>query len=185
MGIPINRYERLNEDEECKRIRFCKNCSKNVRLPHYCSWRYNENGLKEYIKEDGQKEEKKTVPTTKLLEKNFSPMIIRKYQGFGWPLFIAIICDEDLSDLDSIVNSFVHIANPKHLNGIQDIRNFCGNLSQVIIDEYNERNYGCVEGVAVIAYWDKCVCSSLYGDFMTHTSCRIELFSLLNMLPHV
>ena len=34
-------------------------------------------------------------PVTQLLEKNLAPMIIRKYQGFGWPLFVAIICDQD------------------------------------------------------------------------------------------
>lgn len=127
----------------------------------------------------------KPEPVTQLLEKNFAPLILRKYQSFGWPLFVAVICDLDLSLLDDGVMYFVKKHNPKHLNGIQDIRNFCGGLSQYIVDDYNEIKFGSVEGVAVIAYWDKCCCSSLYGDFMTHTSCRIELFGLLNMLPHV
>jgi hypothetical protein len=127
----------------------------------------------------------KPEPVTQLLEKNHSPMIIRKYQSFGWPLFVAIICDQDLSSLDDHVIYYVNSCNPKHLNGIQDIRNFCGGLSEFVVHEFDNIKFGSVEGVAVIAYWDKCVCSSLYGDFMTHTSCRIELFSLLNMMPHV
>jgi hypothetical protein len=132
-----------------------------------------------------QEDENKPEPVTQLLEKNCAPMIIRKYQSFGWPLFVAIICDQDLSSLDDAVMYFVKKHNPKHLNGIQDIRDFCGGLSNYILQELNDKKFGSAEGVAVIAYWDKCVCSSLYGDFMTHTSCRIELFSLLNMLPHV
>jgi hypothetical protein len=127
----------------------------------------------------------KLEPVTQLLEKNKAPMIIRKYQSFGWPLFIAIICDLDISSLDECVMYFVRKNDPNDLNGIQEIRNFCGNLSDYVIKEYNDVKFGSVEGVAVIAYWDKCVCSSLYGDFMNHTSCRIELFSLLNMLPHL
>jgi hypothetical protein len=127
----------------------------------------------------------KAEPVTQLLEKNHSPLILRKYQAFGWPLFVAIICDQDLGQLDEAVMYFVKKHNPKALNNIQDMRNWCGGLSDYLIEEYNGIKFGSVEGVAVIAYWDKCCCSSLYGDFMTHTSCRIELFSLLNMLPHV
>lgn len=127
----------------------------------------------------------KAKPVTKLLYKNFSPMIIRKYQSFGWPLFIAIICDQNLDNLDNIVMEFTQDCDPDDINGIQGLRDFCGNLSQYLIDTFDEVKYGSVEGVAIISYWDKCVCSSLYGDFMTHTSCRIELFSLLNMMPHV
>jgi len=127
----------------------------------------------------------KAEPVTQLLEKNHAPLILRKYQAFGWPLFVAIICDQDLSLLDDAVMYYVKKHDPKHLNNIQDMRNWCGGLSDYLIEEYNGIKFGSVEGVAIIAYWDKCCCSSLYGDFMTHTSCRIELFSLLNMLPHV
>jgi len=148
----------------------------------------DEHNSKNQLKDFGEISEddtNKPEPVTQLLEKNHSPMIIRKYQSFGWPLFVAIICDLDLSSLDAAVMYFVKKHNPQHLNSIQDFRDFCGDLSDYIIREYNDMKFGSVEGVAVIAYWDKCVCSSLYGDFMTHTSCRIELFSLLNMLPHV
>jgi hypothetical protein len=98
---------------------------------------------------------------------------------------VAIICDQDLSSLDDAVMYFVKKHNPKHLNGIQDIRNFCGNLSNYIIQELNDKKFGCAEGVAVIAYWDKCLCSSLYGDSMTHGQCRLELFTLLNMMTQM
>ena len=132
-----------------------------------------------------EQEDKKPEAVTQLLQKNFSPMIIRKYQTFGWPMFIAIICDLDLGDIDHVVQDFAMTHSASHLVNVQDFRDYCGTLSQHIIDHYNGIKYGSVEGVAVIGYWDKCVSSSLYGDFMTHTSCRIELFSLLNMLPHV
>lgn len=133
----------------------------------------------------GKIDTNKKEPVTQLLEKNNAPMILRKYQALGWPLFVGIICDQDLSSLDEAVMYFLKKQNPKHLNNIQDMRNFCGGLSDYLLQEFNEIKFGSVEGIAVIAYWDKCCCSSLYGDFMTHTSCRIELFSLLNILPHV
>ncbi len=127
----------------------------------------------------------KPEPVTQLLEKNHAPMIIRKYQSFGWPLFIAIICDQDLGTLDDHIMRFIKQHNPKHLNNIQDLRNLCGALSDHVIEGYNEVKFGSVEGVAVVAYWDKCCCSSLYGDFMTHQQCRLELFTLLNMMTNV
>lgn len=153
----------------------------NAKPEVYQGKKFTKKDLDEAWEDDTNKIE----PVTQLLKKNFAPMIIRKYQSFGWPLFIAIICDLDLSSLDDAVMYFVKKHDPTHLNSIQDMRDFCGGLSQYIIDDYNGIKFGSVEGVAVIGYWDKCVCSSLYGDFMTHTSCRIELFSLLNMLPHV
>jgi hypothetical protein len=141
---------------------------------------------KKHFSDEGEPDTNKPEAVTQLLQKNFSPMIIRKYQTFGWPMFIAIICDLDLGDIDDVVQYFASSNSASHLVvNVQDFRDYCGALSQCIIDHYNGIKYGSVEGVAVIGYWDKCVCSSLYGDFMTHTSCRIELFSLLNMLPHV
>ena len=132
-----------------------------------------------------QPDTKKPEPVTQLLEKNHAPMIIRKYQSFGWPLFVAIICDQDLGTLDDAVMFFVKKHNPKHLNNIQDLRDFCGGLSDYVIREFNDVKFGSVEGVAVIAYWDKALCSSLYGDFMTHHQCRTELFTLLNMMTNM
>lgn len=40
---------------------------------------------------------------TRLLDKNWSPLIVRKYQMEGWPLYIGIICDANLNDLDKLV----------------------------------------------------------------------------------
>ncbi len=127
----------------------------------------------------------KAEPVTQLLEKNHAPMIIRKYQSFGWPLFIALICDQDLGKLDDIVMEYVKRHNPKHLNNIQDLRNFAGGLSDHVLEFYHDIKFGSVEGVAVVAYWDKCFCSSLYGDFMTHGQCRLELFTSLNMMTNI
>lgn len=133
----------------------------------------------------GIPDEGRKKPVTKLLGKNHSPMIIRKFQGFGWPLFVALICDQDLEDLDEVVTGFIQDCDEIQLNNIQMLRDFNGSLSQVLVDHYNEKKYGCVEGVAVISYWDKCLCSSLYGDHMTHHQCRTELFTLLNMMTQM
>jgi hypothetical protein len=125
--------------------------------------------------------------STRLLDKNWSPLIVRKYQMAGWPLFISLICDANLNDLDKVVYK-IHEETKTHgfLNGgIQDARNYCGYMSDRIIEHYNNIKEGCVEGVAVVWYIDKCFISSLYGDFMVHASCKTELFQIINTLPHI
>ena len=125
-----------------------------------------------------------TVNTsTRLLDKNYSPLLVRKYQMKGWPMFVGLICDESLSDLDDVVHEFED--SQKEKDDIQWCRNFCGALSDVLIKHYNSKKRGCVEGVAVIWYTDKCFISSLWGDFMTHASCKQELFAIINTLPHI
>jgi hypothetical protein len=121
---------------------------------------------------------------TRLLDKNYSPLIVRKYQMYGWPLFISLICDISLSDLDSVVMTFKREAG-KPGDDIQGIRNWVGALSQYITDHYEEKKEGSVEGTAVIWYVDKMFVSSLYGDFMVHASCKQELFAIINTLPHI
>jgi hypothetical protein len=125
--------------------------------------------------------------STRLLDKNWSPLIVRKYQALGWPLFIGLICDANLSDLDNIIYKAIDEAQAGGLiaNDIQAARNFVGFLSDILIQHYDEKKRGCVEGVAVLAYWDKCFISSLYGDFMVHASCKQELFSIIQTLPHI
>ena len=125
--------------------------------------------------------------TTRLLEKNWSPLVVRKYQALGWPLYIGVICDANLSDLDSVVYESIEQAEVAGFvaNDIQAARNFCGYLSDKLKDHYNSVKIGCVEGLAVLAYWDKCFISSLFGDFMTHGSCKQELFSIINVLAHI
>lgn len=135
----------------------------------------------------GTQEEGRPKTVTQLINKNQAPMIIRKYQGFGWPLFVAVICDQDLSYLDTLVTNFVKScdSNKAAMNNIQMFRDFCGTLSDRIVEHYNDMKYGSVEGVAVVSYWDKILCSSLYGDHMTHSQCRLELFMLLNMMTNM
>ncbi len=125
--------------------------------------------------------------STKLIDKSYSPLIIRKYTRLGFPFYIAMICDVSLSDLDEVVHSFVSEAEKLGLiqNDIQQIRNFTGWLSDQICKHYNQVKVGCVEGVAVIYYVDKMMVSSLFGDFMNHYSCRLELYTLLNMMCHI
>ena len=131
------------------------------------------------------KDDSKT--STRLLDKQWSPLIVRKYQAFGWPLFIGLICDASLSDLDEVVYKAIDEAKENGMveNDIQSQRNFCGFLSEKITNHYDSVKRGCVEGIAVLAYWDKSFCSSLYGDFMVHASCKQELFSIIQTLPHI
>ena len=124
--------------------------------------------------------------STRLLDKNYSPLIVRKYMslGRGWPLFIGLICDVSLSNLDDVVYGFKDQYGELQ-DDIQWVRNFCGALSDHIIQTYEATKPGCVEGVAVLWYVDKMFCSSLWGDFMVHASCKQELFAIINTLPHI
>ena len=99
-------------------------------------------------------------------------------------MFVSLICDADLSDLDQVVNA-AEEAHGEINEDIQSVRNWCGFLSDYIVEHYNKEKKGVTEGVAVIWYVDKCFVSSCYGDLMTHTKCAIELYSILNMLPHI
>ena len=127
------------------------------------------------------------LTATRLLDKNWSPLVVRKYQIEGWPMFVGMICDVNLNDLDEVVHKSVQKAkNVNFVNGsIQGSRNTCGLISDSLIEHYNRIKKGCVEGVAVIWYVDKCFISSLHGDFMVHLSCKLELFQIINTLPHI
>ena len=122
--------------------------------------------------------------STRLLDKNYSPLIVRKYQIHGWPLFVSLICDVSLSDLDKVVLAYEKLMG-KPTDDIQDIRNWCGKLSDYLCTYYNNIKHGSIEGVAIIWYVDKMFVSSLYGDFMVHASCKQELFAIINTLPHI
>lgn len=123
------------------------------------------------------------MTNTKLIEKNYSPLIVRKYMVQGWPTYVSLICDVSLSDLDDVVNKVV--SQYLFEDDIQTLRNFCGDLSDTIVNHYNSIKQGCVEGVAVLSYFDKLFISSLYGDFMCHASCKQELFAIIQTLPHI
>jgi len=140
---------------------------------------------KEKVERTGSMDDSKV--TTRLLEKNYSPLIVRKYMAEGWPLYVGLICDVSLSDLDVV---FWGVFNECKKSGllqqdIQAIRNITGIISDRIISHYDSIKSGCVEGVAVLWYVDKTFVSSLWGDFMTHLSCKTELYSIINTLPHI
>uniref|UniRef100_A0A6M3LFI2 Uncharacterized protein n=2 Tax=viral metagenome TaxID=1070528 RepID=A0A6M3LFI2_9ZZZZ len=120
---------------------------------------------------------KKSEVFTKLVDKHYSPLVIRKYTHWGFPIYIGLIADNDLSNLDDLVRNFMsEKAVDGWVNDIQKLRNLAGAFTEFLVDSY-ERS----EGVAVVFYVDKMFVSSLYGDFMNHTACRIEFYSLLTM----
>lgn len=120
---------------------------------------------------------------TRLLDKNWSPLFVRKYQVKGWPLYIAMICDLNVDDIDQVVNKAMK--DFQLVEGIQSLRNLCGFLSDRLYQHYDEIKTGAVEGIAVLLYADKCFISSLYGDFMTHGNCKLELFSIVNTMTQI
>lgn len=128
-----------------------------------------------------------SLTATRLLDKNWSPLIVRKYQMEDWPLYIGIICDCNLNDLDNVIYDATEEARAAgFLNGnIQDVRNYVGFISDKVKEHYNNIKRGSVEGVAVLWYVDKMFCSSLAGDFMVHYSCKMELYQIINTLPHI
>ncbi len=124
---------------------------------------------------------------TRLLDKNWSPLIVRKYQMKGWPMYVGIICDANLNDLDELIYSLTETAEDLNMfdGNIQGIRNYCGFLSDGIVNHYNNIKKGVAEGVIICYYVDKMFTSSAYGDFMTHEKCAMEFYSILNMMPHI
>lgn len=165
---------------------FKREIGKEAKCPFCCS---TEVALASLFSKDGLPNVKLTVATeqnspqalTRLTEKQHSPLIIRKITKFGFPIYVAIITDDNLDDFDQTIIGVIkpRIAKWKG-DSIQDHRNLTG----VLVDALVER-YGKTEGVAVIFSIDKTLISSLYGDFMTHPACRVELFGLLNMSCHV
>jgi len=124
-----------------------------------------------------QRKNTNASPLTKLTGKHYSPLIIRKYTKWGFPLFVALITDDDLSDLDDQVLRFMDSQCPYgDVKGIQDVRDLAGALTDFLTSYYNK-----VEGAGVVVYADKMFVSSLFGDFMTHLQCKYELYSLLQM----
>ena len=122
---------------------------------------------------------------TRLLGKEYSPMIIRKSNTFGFPLYVGIICDLNLDDFDEAI---FHAIGPVSLSespSIQELRNVTGIISEYVKNWYNAKKEGSVEGVAVILYADKIFISSLWGDFMNHNMCRMELYQALNFMTQV
>lgn len=114
----------------------------------------------------------KAEPKTRLVGKEYSPLVIRRY---SLPIltFVALITDDNLDDLDDVVSGFFDSTDTP--NSIQGMRNVTGQLSEILTKKYPK-----TEGVAVIIQADKCTISSLAGDFMNHHQCKAELYFLLN-----
>jgi len=114
----------------------------------------------------------KNKPNTKLVGKEYSPLIIRRY---SLPIltFVALITDDNLDSLDDVVNGFFDQAELP--NTIQGMRDVAGKLSEILTKKYPK-----TEGAAVILQADKMTISSLAGDFMNHHQCKMELYFLLN-----
>ena len=120
---------------------------------------------------------KNLKPKTRLIGKEFSPLIIRRY---SMPVlhFVAMISDHNLDGLDDNVDEYFK-EHPMQ-ESIQAVRNSAGGLADFLYKKYPR-----TEGVAVILQVDKMTVSSLSGDFMNHTACRIELYNLLTFATGV
>jgi len=154
---------------------------------------YNKNQFESNELEIGEMEQNKrygmddSKVATKLIDKNCSPMIVRKYTRLGFPLYIHLICDEDLSDLDTVVHDVIDLAVKSDVikNDIQSLRNFTGFMSDSINKYYDTKKRGCVESLGIIYYVDKMMISSLQGDCMNHDSCRRELYECINIMTKI
>jgi len=146
---------------------------------------YSKNNMGQHANQGFTRDDSKT--TTRLLYKNWSPMIVRKYYVSNWPCYIGLITDCNLNDLDQVVMNIINDAEKYgFLDGnIQSCRNFCGFMSDEIDKHYDSIKKGSVEGISIAWYVDKCFISSLSKDYMVHKSCRDEFYSILKILPHI
>lgn len=120
---------------------------------------------------------------TQLSEKNHCPMVVRRYSKWGPPIFIGVIADDDLSDLDDTVVAFMNqessVAAWKSHN-LQRMRNLAGNLSERLIKQYPR-----MEGLGVLLVIDKGFIASLHGDFMSHQQCKQEWIGYLQLATNL
>jgi len=168
----------------------------NTTMKHYCvGKKLNIKGEKEMNDEtiekrnlgDGRYGLEDDKVATKLLDKSYSPMIIRKYTRIGFPLYIHMICDANLDNLDTLVHDCIDYCREHNIlsNSIQSLRNFTGVLSEWLNNHYDGVKRGCVESLGVIFYCDKMIISSLQGDCMNHESCRQEMYDCLNLMTKI
>jgi hypothetical protein len=118
---------------------------------------------------------------TRLTQKAYSPLVIRKITKYGFPIYVGIITDDNLDTLDECILEFME----QHLDlwksdSIQDKRQLAGMMTDHITSAF-----GKTEGVAVTLYIDKTCISSLFGDFMNHHQCKLEYYTLLLMGTNV
>jgi len=121
--------------------------------------------------------------STKIIGKEYSPLTVRKYTNLrnlnGIPVFVAIITDDNLEGLDDIVHSYAN-GLQYSLSTIQDFRRFAGGLTETLSQIYKR-----AEGIAVVVFPDKAAVASLWGDFMNHLHCRMELYFIINTMWHL
>jgi hypothetical protein len=118
---------------------------------------------------------------TKLVDKHYSPLIFRKYTRWGFPIYVSIISDNDLSDFDDAVVTFMEEnKSVGWVNNIQKLRNLAGAMTEHLIEHYDR-----TEGVGIVFYVDKMFISSLYGDYMNHLSCKMEFYELIKISAHI
>lgn len=124
---------------------------------------------------------------SRLIQKNFSPLTIRKFQIKGWPAWVGLICDYSLEDLDLLIHNLLDECEEFGYfnNNLQNLRNAVGYINEKIAEHYNNKKRGCAEGVIVTLIADKCQFQSAMGDFMNHNKCLQEYMFLLNMAPHI
>ncbi len=130
--------------------------------------------------EEGYREEQEERGVyTSLAHKHYEPLIVRRFvTRWGVPMFVALICGDDLSDLDGVLLWYQEKFEMSE--DIQGVRDWVGRLGEILAKYYSK-----VEGVAVVLYADKMAVSSLYGDFMNHMGCRNELYMILNWMNGV
>jgi len=116
--------------------------------------------------------------STKVSKKEFSPLIVRKYNHLGVPTFVALITDDNVDDppIDEVVVNFLKEFKNSELS-LQQFRMIAGILTSRLVEVYKRS-----EGVAVVIFPDKAAVSSLWGDFMNHLHCRMELYAIINTM---
>jgi len=119
------------------------------------------------------------MPFTRLEGKEHSPLILRRYSTpvLHW---VCLITDDNLDRLDEYVTDAWDLAEEDKPTTIQEFRNMAGDLCTYLSVQFKR-----AEGIAVIVAADKMLISSLYGDFMNHAQCRLELYSLLQLSTQV
>lgn len=118
------------------------------------------------------KEPVNVAPKTQVVGKEYSPLTIRRY-SVPVLFWCALITDDGLDELDEVVTKYLE--ENEMPNSIQGMRDWAGELTEVLANTYKKS-----EGVGVVLAADKMLVSSLYGDFMNHLGCRLELYSLIN-----
>ena len=114
---------------------------------------------------------------SKISNKHYSPLVIRRYATDFGVMFVGIISDDDLNRLDEII---LPVVKKSVVKTIEEARTLTGKVCEMLKITFTK-----VEGVAVVSYFDKLMVSSLWGDFMNHESCRIELYELINVMTKV